>query len=247
MVSRRSTGPLRKILPAVAVGLVALGVAGCSSGQVTQTDNLEPAVNGNQANVGDIALRNVVVAYPESGSYEAGGDAPLTLTIVNIGGADDELTSVSSPAAGKVELIGRGSLPGRSGLQVVVPESSPSSSAEPTESSSQPPSSGSGIASGEPAPTGGSGIASGEPAPSGGEGIASGEPAPTEEPSVTPTDVAPEDVGTMNIVLTGLTKDLPIGRNVPITFVFAEAGQITITVPIDSPESGRAEPQELPE
>jgi len=193
-----------------------------------------------------------VLAYPESGSYDAGGDAPLTLTIVNIGGTDDELTSVSSPAAAKVQLIGRATLPGRSGLQVVVPESSGSSSSvEPTESSapgsSQPSSSGSGIASGEPAPSGGSGIASGEPAPTGGSGIASGEPAPTGEPSVTPTDVAPEDVGTMSIVLTGLTKDLPIGRNVPITFVFAEAGQITITVPIDSPASGRAEPQDLPE
>jgi copper(I)-binding protein len=235
MVSRRSTGPLRKILPAVAVGLVALGVAGCSSGQVTQTDTIEPAVNGNQGNVGNIALRDVVLAYPESGSYDAGGDAPLTLAIVNIGGTDDELTSVSSPAAAKVELIGRASLPGRSGLQVVVPESSGSSSSvEPTESSAPGSSQPSGIASGEPAPTGGS-------------GIASGEPAPTAEPSVTPTDVAPEDVGTMSIVLTGLTKDLPIGRNVPITFVFADAGQITITVPIDSPESGRAEPQELPE
>ncbi|HEV7649132.1 MAG TPA: hypothetical protein VGP26_13310 [Actinophytocola sp.] len=221
-MSRRSTGPLRKILPAVAVGLVALGVAGCSSGQVTQTDTIEPAVNGNQGNVGSIALRDVEIAYPESGSYDADGEAPLTLAIVNVGGTDDELTSVTSPAAKKVELIGRGDLPARSGLTVVVPESTgSSSSAEPTESSESPSS------------------------PSSGSGIASGEPAPT--PSETPTEVAPEDVGTISIVLTGLTKDLPIGRNVPITFVFAEAGQITINVPIDSPESGRAEPEDLPE
>lgn len=234
MVSRRSTGPLRKIMPAVAVGLVALGIAGCSSGQVTQTDTIEPAVNGNQGNVGSIALRDVVIAYPESGGYDAGGDAPLTLAIVNVGGSDDELTSVTSPAAAKVELIGRGTLPARSGLTVVVPESagsSSSSSAEPTGSAESS--------------TGG--IASGEPDPSGGSGIASGEPAPTASPSVTPTDVAPEDIGTMSIVLTDLTKDLPIGRNVPITFVFAGAGQITITVPIDSPETGRAEPEGLPE
>ena len=232
MVSRRSTGPLRKIMPAVAVGLVALGIAGCSSGQVTQTDTIEPAVNGNQGNVGSIALRDGVVAYPESGGYDAGGDAPLTLAIVNVGGTDDELTSVTSPAAATVELIGRGTLPARSGLTVVVPASSgSSSSAEPTGSASSS--------------TGG--IASGEPDPSGGSGIASGEPAPTASPSVTPTDVAPEDVGTMSIVLTDLTKDLPIGRNVPITFVFAGAGQITIIVPIDSPETGRAEPESLPE
>src|ERR1044072_8077401 len=148
MVSPRSTGPLRKIIPAVAVGLVALGVAGCSSGQVTQTDTIEPAGNGNQGTVGNIALRDVVIAYPEEGAYDAGGEAPLTLAIVNIGGVDDELTSVTSPAAAKVELIGRGDLPPRSGLDVIVPESSAPSSAEPTESSA--PTSGSGIASGEP-------------------------------------------------------------------------------------------------
>ena len=65
-----------------------------------------------------MALRDVLVVYPESGSYGDGDDAPLTLTIVNTGGVDDELTSVSSPAAADVELVGRVSLPARSGLQV---------------------------------------------------------------------------------------------------------------------------------
>ena len=89
-MSRRFTGPLRTILPALTTGLVAgvvaLGIAGCGSGQVTQTDSVQPAVNGNQGNVGDVALRDVLVAYPESGAYRAGEDAPLTLTIVNAGG-----------------------------------------------------------------------------------------------------------------------------------------------------------------
>lgn len=236
MVSRRSTGPLRTILPALTTGLVAgvvaLGIAGCSSGQVTQTDSVEPAVNGNQGNAGDVALRDVLVAYPESGSYREGEDAPLTLTIVNTGGADDELTSVSSPAAADVELIGRGAVPARSGLQVTMPEESPE-----TEASEPPTTSAPSATQSEP-----SGTESAEPSEPPSESPSSGasESGP-ESPSMTPseTETAPEDVGTMSIVLTGLTKDLPIGKNVPVTFVFAKGGEITIHVPIASPDEPR--------
>ncbi len=232
MVSRRSTGPLRTILPAVAVGLAALVVAGCAAGQVTQTDHVEPAVNGNMGNVGNIALRDVVVAYPETGSYDRGGDAPLTLSIINTGLADDVLTSVSSPAAGKVELLGDTSLPGDSALQVVVPdESTPSSASSATgpesTESSLPDSS---IT--EPSPPGATDT------PTSG----SQSPASPTQPEVTGTELAPQEIGTLSIVLTGLTADLPIGRNVPVTFVFEQAGEITIDVPIGSPASARPEP-----
>lgn len=228
MVSRRSTGPLRTILPALTTGLVAgvvaLGIAGCSSGQVTQTDSIEPAVNGNQGNAGDMALRDVLVAYPESGSYGEGEDAPLTLTIVNTGGVDDELTSVSSPAAADVELVGRGAVPARSGLQVIIPEESTE-----TESSEPPTTSAPSATQSEP-----SGTESAEPSEPSEPPSESPSSGASESPSMTPseTETAPEDVGTMSIVLTGLTKDLPMGKNVPVTFVFAKGGEITIHVPI---------------
>lgn len=206
-MSRRSIGPLRKILPAVVVGLVALGIAGCSSGQVTQTDQMEPAVNGNKGDVGDIALRDIVIAYPAKDSYRAGDDAPLTLAIVNTGGTDDELTAVSTPAAGTVELLGDTTVPARSALSVVVPdESATSSSAEPTESSPS------------------SAASSSSP----------GSATATSEPEVTES-AAPDVVGTLHVLLRGLTADLPMGKNVPITFSFEEAGEITISVPIDTP------------
>ncbi len=233
MVSRRSTGPLRTLLPAVAVGLLALGIAGCSAGQVTQTDSVEPAVNGNRADVGEIALRDVVLAYPESGRYEAGDEAPLVLTIVNIGGTDDELTSVTSPAAAEVRLLGDVSLPGRSSLQVVVPdESTPSSASSATEpettESSLPDSSVT-----EPS----------APAATGSRNPESSA-APETTAEVTGTELAPQEVGTLSIVLTGLTADLPTGRNVPVTFVFAEAGEVTVNLPIATPTTPREDPAE---
>ncbi len=223
MVSRRSTGPLRKILPAVAVGLAAIGLVGCSAGQVTQTDNVLPAVDGNAGNAGDNALRDVLIAAPESGgTYDAGDDAPLTLTIVNRGTADDELTSVSSPAAGKVELIGDTTLPSRAALRVLVPEESSSSSSSASATSTE---------------TSESSPGSTETSQPGGSSSAAG--AAASEPAVTGTELAPEVVGSLSIVLTDLTADLMPGRNVPITFVFAEGGSVTINVPIDNAGDAR--------
>ena len=230
MVSRRSTGPLRTLLPAVAVGLAALVVAGCSAGQVTQTDQMKPAVNGNKGDLGDVALRDVLVAYPESGSYDAGDDAPLTLTIVNVGGTDDELTAVSSPAAKEVELLGDVSLPGRAALQVVVPDESTPSSASSATSPETTESSLPDSSITEPSPPGETGTETSESASE-----------TTSTPEVTGTEIAPQEVGTLSIVLTDLTADLPIGRNVPVTFVFAEAGEITLNLPIGAPATARPE------
>lgn len=231
MVSRRSIGPLRKILPAIAVGLVALGVAGCGSGQVTQTDNMEPAVNGNKGNLGELALRDVAIAYPENGSYDQGDDAPLLLTIINTGGTDDELTAVSTPAAGTVEVTGDKTLPARTAIEAVMPdESAASSSVEPTESSA--PSS-----SESSAETSAPGSSESE-SPSGSE--SAGSPA-SSTPESTESAEAPDVVGTVYIQLRDLTIGLPMGKNVPITFIFANAGQITISVPIDTPDTPREE------
>lgn len=211
--------PLRKIVPAVAVGLVALlGIAGCSAGQVTQTDSIEPAVNGNEGDLDDIALRDVVIAYPESGAYEQGDQAPLVLTIINTDDADDELVSVSSPAAGSVELLGDATVPGRTRLRVIVPE-------EPVEESSAP------------------AVTTTDGAESSAPGTTSGQPGSSaQETTATPTSEASPEVGVMSIVLTDLVADLPIGRNVPVTFVFADAGSITIQVPIATPATARPDP-----
>ena len=217
---------LRKIVPAVAVGFVALlGIAGCSAGQVTQTDNIEPAVNGNMADVGDIALRDVVLAYPKSGTYKKGDQAPLVLTIVNTGGTDDELVSVSSPAARSVQLIGSTKLPAHSRLLVVVPE-------QPTGSSSAAVT----TTTGSSAP----GTTTSPPETSGSGAASSSSSAPGT--TVTPTSEVQTQVGRMSIVLTDLVADLDPGKNVPVTFVFANAGSVTIQVPIDTPDTPRSDP-----
>jgi copper(I)-binding protein len=232
MVSRQTTRPLRKLVPAVALGVSALlGIVGCSAGQVAQTAEMEPAVNGNSGQVGTIALRNVQVAFPESGEpYKAGDDAPLLLSIVNSGGEDDELVRVTTPA-GEVEPIGNPAIPAGTSLQVVLPDENTSASETTTTTESVETET------------------SGSEQPSGSE-----EPSGSESPSATSTEspaeteaVAPPVVGTMSLVITGLTADLPYGKNVPVTFEFANAGKITIQLPVGAPATPRPEAEAVEE
>ena len=41
------------------VALIAAALSGCGAGQISQTATQEPAVNGNQATINNVALRNV--------------------------------------------------------------------------------------------------------------------------------------------------------------------------------------------
>ncbi|WSG63458.1 hypothetical protein OHB12_27145 [Nocardia sp. NBC_01730] len=102
---------------ALAAG-AAIALSGCGAGQIAQTASQVAAVNGNHADVGRIALRNVHIVYPaEGGGYTnaKGGKAAIALSIVNNGeSVTDQLASITTdlgtvkitPAAGKsaVEL-----------------------------------------------------------------------------------------------------------------------------------------------
>ena len=232
MVSRQTTRPLRKLVPAVAIGASALlGIVGCSSGQVAHTAEMPPAVNGNSGQVGDLMLRNVLVAFPESGEpYEQGDDAPLLLSIVNTGGEDDELVGVTSPA-GEVEMIGNQAIPAGTVLQVVLPDENTSASATTTTTTSESP------ASSETSGTEAPGSET-----SGSETSATSTEAPSETEAV-----SPPVVGTMSLVITGLSTDLPYGKNVPVTFEFANAGKVTIELPVDTPATPRPEAEVVEE
>jgi copper(I)-binding protein len=238
MVSRETTRPLRKLLPAVAIGVSALlGVVGCGAGQVAQTAEMEPAVNGNMGQVGNLLLRDVMVAFPENGeSYKVGEEAPLLLTIANRGGEDDELVRVTSPA-GEVRIVGNAKIPARTALQVVAPADNPaaSSSAETTSESSTSSESSSGSTT------------TTEEAPSSSETSSGAVPTSSVTATLTETEEAPDVVGTISLVITGLTGDLPFGKTVPVTFEFANAGKVTISLPVAAPTTPRAENRDAPE
>ncbi|MDQ3885731.1 MAG: copper chaperone PCu(A)C [Actinomycetota bacterium] len=106
------------LMGSVLMGIaVVLSLSGCATGHVTQTDVQVAAVDGASDDIGTIALRDAVLAYPgdrEVVGYAPGDEAPLMVTIVNSGNQPDELVSVSTPAAGEVVVEGMTSIPGGS-------------------------------------------------------------------------------------------------------------------------------------
>ena len=70
----------------VATGLLALA-SGCSAGQITQTDEIVPAVPGVNVQTpipgGQLAVRNAYVVYPGTQGYAAGSRAILSLRLFN--------------------------------------------------------------------------------------------------------------------------------------------------------------------
>ena len=81
---------------------VALGA--CSAGQVAQTATQEQNL-GNQADVGDLNLRALELAYPTGGVYSAGSDARLLGAIVSNSDADDTLVSIEGEDFDGVEVV----------------------------------------------------------------------------------------------------------------------------------------------
>jgi copper(I)-binding protein len=86
-----------------------VALSACSAGQVTQTATQDRDKTGAMAQVGDITLRQVQIAYPRGGSYDAGDDAELTLSIVNTGQEPDTLVSVDGDGFRSAELTGTSS------------------------------------------------------------------------------------------------------------------------------------------
>lgn len=100
----------RRVATAVALAAGgALALSACGAGQISQTASQVAAVNGNSADVGSLALRNVHIVHPTSPqhSLEPGGDAVLAFTAINESEGDPEtLTGITSEFAGSVSIEG---------------------------------------------------------------------------------------------------------------------------------------------
>ncbi len=94
-----------RLIPAVAA-VIALALSGCAAGQVAQTAMEVAAVDGGNATVGHLGVRNVRFAATDAGTYPAGADLPIKLWVSNASTASDSLTAVSTPAAATVEISG---------------------------------------------------------------------------------------------------------------------------------------------
>jgi copper(I)-binding protein len=106
-----------------ACGIAAVVLSGCGAGQVSQTATQEPAVNGTNANVGTVAMRNVHLRAVQTTDYvQPGRDVELIFTAVNNSpDVDDKLVSVTSDV-GAVSLSGDTTVPAGGVLVVGQPD-----------------------------------------------------------------------------------------------------------------------------
>jgi copper(I)-binding protein len=213
----------RRVLGAGVLALgAALVLAGCGAGQITQTDTQQPAVNGTHAQVKTIALRDVAVQYPTSGAgYAAGATPALTLTIVNQGTQDDSLVSVTTEDGTQATIGGSKDIVAGHSL-VIGPDDAVESTNE-----AQPTSSGAPTSSAEAPATGTSSTGTSS---TGTETSSSVAPSA----SVTPT-AAPATVGKGTVTLPALKQPLWPGQVVKVTFLFKNAGPVTVDVPVAAP------------
>jgi hypothetical protein len=82
-------------------------LAGCSAGQVAQTSQQQPAINGTGATVGNIDLRNIHLRAVQDSAYvQPGADVELLFVAANGSAANgDRLVSITSDV-GSVALVG---------------------------------------------------------------------------------------------------------------------------------------------
>src|SRR4051812_7507104 len=83
-----------------------VALSACSAGQVNQTSTQLRDKTGPEGAVGDLLLREVQLAYPQSGAYAAGDDAELQAAIVNTGDQPDTLVNVTGPDFASVRVTG---------------------------------------------------------------------------------------------------------------------------------------------
>lgn len=211
----------RRVLGAGVLALgAALALAGCGAGQITQTDTQQPAVNGTHAQVKTIVMRDVAVQYPTSGpGYAAGATPALTLTIVNQGAQDDSLVSVTTEDGTQATVGGSKDIVAGHSL-VIGPDDAVESTNQVQSTSSGAPSS----SSEAPTATSSTGTA------------ASSSSSSAEAPatSVTPT-AAPATVGKGTVTLAALKQPLWPGQVLKVTFVFKNAGPVTVELPVAAP------------
>jgi len=117
--SRRSA----RVAALAAGGLIgAVALAGCSAGQVSQTSVQQSAVDGNQAVINNVALRNVRIQALQTGDFlRPGATVDLVLVVINQSpDVTDKLVGITTDI-GKVTVTGDPTLPAGGTLFVGAP------------------------------------------------------------------------------------------------------------------------------
>lgn len=234
---------VRRLGVVLAVAAAVLTSA-CAAGQQASTANEKPTIDGTNISVGSMALRGLLIDAPTGATpyYPAGSDASVKLVLVNTGQKADQLVSITSPAFSSWGAFATTAQAGA----VVDADQSKQAAATATTSSAASSSAASGTTTASASGTA-TGSASGSASAS---GSPSSTPTPTQLPLPQPSRSVqlkpgsrtswgtPEATGTL--LLLGTKQVIYPGTTIQVTFTFANAGSVTVAVPIALSSSPRA-------
>lgn len=214
----------RRMVPVAALAAgAAIALTGCSAGQISQTADQVAAINGNHADIGKVALRNVHIVFPAHGSEYTnakGGKALIALSIVNNSpSVPDELTSISTDL-GPVKITpaaGQSTVALAPQQTVVAAASAPTGHGAPAGDAHAAPATAKPTTSAAPSSTP-------APADAHGTGEHAAEPAVSDDPAAKP----------ILIEITNLSKDIGPGLTYTVTFNFKQNGTVQVQVPVDA-------------
>lgn len=216
-------------------GLSVAALAACGAGQVSQTANKTSAIQGVNANVGDIAIQNAAVIGSPDISWAKDANVPVSLSLINGGDNPDSLVEAASPDAEEVVVVTGAYDPAEFSMNTASPSVTPTVSVEATTSPSAP-----ATASAAQTPS----RSPANPSPS----------VPNEEPQLTEQDPTVDLAAGELIALTGAKrngeepqflmlkgshKKLSAGDTVRLVLTFAKAGKVTVRLPVAPPHEPR--------
>ncbi|MFI6066747.1 hypothetical protein ACIA47_16020 [Micromonospora sp. NPDC051227] len=215
-MTRSISGSWRRAPLLFGAAVAGVLLSGCGAGQVAETVNKEPSVQGvnvKSAN-GEYAVRGLLVAYPGLDGYEAGDNAVLNAVLYNDSPNHVRVT-VSTEDAREVVITDADPAAGIAAAPTEIPGAT--SSPGGTESPS----------------LGASPTASVSPTPP-------GQPPRVEIQPLSHVQLNTE--GRQVLQLLGLDESLRSGQNVFVTFDFGNGQKITAPAPVAVPLSPAAPP-----
>lgn len=219
---RRSIRDFRwaSALPAAGVAAVTgLLLSGCGAGQIAETANKVPSVQGVNAETakGEYAIRGLLVAFPGLDGYEAGDNAVLNVVVYNDSESPVTVT-VTSQDARDVVIIDADRAAGIAVAPTAIPSAipSPQGTVSPRPDASP---------TGRPSPT----------PPT--------RPAQVQIPPLGHVQLNTEAEQVLQLV--GLNESLRPGQNAFVTFDFGKGHTITAPAPVAVPLSPAAPPTQI--
>ncbi len=228
---RGSRGPA--LLLAGTAAAASLLLSGCGAGQISETANKIPSVQGVNVQTSDnlYKVRGLYVQFPGPKGYEAGSNAPVNVVIYN----DSEkpvTVTVTTDSAREIVLTGSGA--GESGA--ATPTGSPTEPATASPTATDPSASPSQSLETSESP-------SASPSPS--ESAPAGQPARIEIPALSYAQLNAGNPRFLQLI--GLNQKLLVGQQVNLTFDFGNGKVVTTPAPIGIPLTPEATPSKIVE